>query len=157
MGVRASSPCRSCSGGLGLADDANTFYVANLVFWIFPFLDPPGSTAAADFTGGLWYIRAGLWFVLLTPLMRAGLRRSPIVAILVPLVVVGLDAWLSWGLSVSGTGPALMDFCTYATCWMFGMAHRDRKLGRVHKALLAVLAVAALAGGAAWTRFMSRA
>ena len=91
--------------------------------------------------------------MLLTPVMRAGLRRSPIVAMLVPLVVVGLDAWLSWGLSESGgTGPALMDFCTYATCWMFGMAHRDGSLGRVHKVLLAVLAVAALAGGAVWTR-----
>ena len=63
--------------GWGVADDANPFFVANLVFWIFPFLDPPGSTAAADLIGGLWYIRACLWFVLLTPLMRAGLRRSP--------------------------------------------------------------------------------
>jgi cellulose synthase/poly-beta-1,6-N-acetylglucosamine synthase-like glycosyltransferase/peptidoglycan/xylan/chitin deacetylase (PgdA/CDA1 family) len=139
--------------GWGAADDANPFFVANLVFWIFPFLDPPGSTAAADLIGGLWYIRACLWFVLLTPLMRAGLRRSPVVAMLVPLVVVGLDAWLSWGLSSSGgTGPALMDFCTYATCWMFGMAHRDGSLSRIHKVLLGVLALAALAGGAVWTK-----
>ena len=73
---------------------------------------------------------------------------------LVPLVVVGLDAWLSWGLSSesSGTGPALMDFCTYATCWMFGMAHRDGSLKRVDKVLVGVLAVAALAGGALWTK-----
>jgi len=35
---------------------------------------------------------------------------------------------------------------------MFGMAHRDGSLSRVHKVLLAVLAVAALAGGAVWTR-----
>ena len=52
----------------------------------------------------------------------------------------------------SGTGPALIDFCTYATCWMFGMAHRDGSLKRVHKVLLGVLAVAALAGGAVWTK-----
>jgi acyltransferase-like protein len=139
--------------GWGAADDANPFFVANLVFWIFPFLDPPGSTAASDLIGGLWYIRACLWFVLLTPLMRAGMRRSAIVAMLVPLAVVGLDAWLSWGLSESsGTGPALMDFCTYATCWMFGMAHRDGSLKRVDKVLVGVLAVAALVGGALWTR-----
>jgi len=139
--------------GWGVADDANPFFVANLVFWIFPFLDPPGSTAASDLIGGLWYIRACLWFVLLTPVMRAGMRRSPIVAMMVPLVVVGLDAWLSWGLSESsGTGPALMDFCTYATCWMFGMAHRDGSLKRVDKVLVGVLAVAALAGGALWTK-----
>jgi cellulose synthase/poly-beta-1,6-N-acetylglucosamine synthase-like glycosyltransferase/peptidoglycan/xylan/chitin deacetylase (PgdA/CDA1 family) len=139
--------------GWGAADDANPFFIANLVFWIFPFLDPPGSTAAATLIGGLWYVRACLWFVLLTPLMRAGLRRSPVVAMLVPLVVVGLDAWLSWGLSSSGgSGPALMDFCTYATCWMFGMAHRDGSLGRIHQVLLGVLAIAALAGGAVWTK-----
>ena len=139
--------------GWGVADDANPFFVANLVFWIFPFLDPPGSTAASDLIGGLWYIRACLWFVLLTPLMRAGMRRSAIVAMLVPLAVVGLDAWLSWGLAESsGTGPALMDFCTYATCWMFGMAHRDGSLKRVDKVLVGVLAVAALAGGALWTK-----
>jgi len=45
-----------------------------------------------------------------------------------------------------------MDFCTYATCWMFGMAHRDGSLKRVDKVLVGVLALAALAGGALWTR-----
>ena len=154
-GCSASWPCRSCSWhGWGTETDENTFYVANLVFWIFPFLDPPGSTAAAPFTGSLWYLRACLWFVLLTPLMRAGLRRSPLVAILVPLVVVGLDTWLNWDLSSGGgTGPALMDFCIYAPCWMLGMAYRDRTLRRIHPVLLAVLAVVALAGGAVWTKF----
>ena len=83
--------------GWGTETDENTFYVANLVFWIFPFLDPPGSTAAVPFVGGLWYLRACLWFVLLTPLMRAGLRRSPSVAVLLPLVIVGLDVWLQLG------------------------------------------------------------
>ncbi len=139
--------------GWGTATDENTFYVANLVFWIFPFLDPPGSTAAVAVTGGLWYIRACLWFVLLTPLLRAGLRRSPLVAMLVPLVVVGLDVWLNWDLSSGGgTGAALMDFCIYAPCWMVGMAHRDGTLRRIHPALLGALAIAALAGGALWTK-----
>ena len=139
--------------GWGTATDENTFYVSNLVFWIFPFLDPPGSTAAEHFTGGLWYIRACLWFVLLTPVMRAGMRRSPLVAMLLPLVVVGLDAWLNWDLSSGGgTGPALMDFCIYAPCWMFGMAYRDGSLRGIQRILVGVLAVVALAGGAAWTK-----
>ncbi len=142
--------------GWGTETDENTFYAANLVFWIFPFLDPPGSTAAADLTGGLWYVRACLWFVLLTPLMRAGLRRSPLVAMLVPLVVVGLDTGLSWGLpSGGGTGSALMDLCVYGPCWMLGMAHRDGTLRRMPPALLGLLAVAALAGGAVWTKLQA--
>jgi cellulose synthase/poly-beta-1,6-N-acetylglucosamine synthase-like glycosyltransferase/peptidoglycan/xylan/chitin deacetylase (PgdA/CDA1 family) len=139
--------------GWGTATDENTFYVANLVFWIFPFLDPPVSTAAADLAGGLWYLRACLWFVLLTPLMRAGLRRSPLVAMLVPLAVVGLDTGLNWDLSSGGgTGAALMDFCIYAPCWMLGMAHRDGTLRRIHPVLWGALALAALAGGAVWTK-----
>jgi hypothetical protein len=35
---------------------------------------------------------------------------------------------------------------------MFGMAHRDGSLSRIHKVLLGVLALAALAGGAVWTK-----
>ncbi|MBV9922344.1 MAG: acyltransferase family protein [Pseudonocardia sp.] len=139
--------------GWGTATDENTFYVSNLVFWIFPFLDPPGSTPAEHFTGGLWYVRACLWFVLLTPVMRAGMRRSPLVAMLLPLVVVGLDTWLNWDLSSGGgTGAALMDFCVYAPCWMFGMAYRDGSLRGIQRILVGVLAVVALAGGAVWTK-----
>ena len=143
--------------GWGSATDENTFYVANLVFWIFPFLDPPGSTAAANITGGLWYIRAALWFVLLTPLMRAALRRNAPLAMIFPLVFVGLDAWLGWDLSSGGgTGPALIDFCTFATCWMLGMAYRDGTLKRLHPILLVLIAAAAIAGGGAWLWLRAR-
>ena len=50
----------------------------DLVFWLFPLLDPPGSAAAVDATVVLWYIRAYLWFVLLTPAMLAAFRRWPV-------------------------------------------------------------------------------
>ena len=143
--------------GWAAQTDANTFYAANLVFWIFPFLDPPGSTAAVAFTGGLWFIRASVWFVLLTPLMRHALRRSPVVALVAPLVIVALDGVLGWNLSSGGgAGPALIDFCVYATCWMLGMAYGDGMLRRLHPILLALIAFAAIAGGIAWTLYRSR-
>nr|MBA3905610.1 glycosyltransferase [Pseudonocardiales bacterium] len=142
--------------GWAAQTDANTFYAANLVFWIFPFLDPPGSTAAAAFTGGLWFIRASVWFVLLTPLMRKALRRMPLVALVAPLLIVGLDAGLGWDLSTGGgTGPALIDFCTYAACWMLGMAYRDGTLRKLHPALLTLVGIAVAAGGVAWTLYRS--
>jgi cellulose synthase/poly-beta-1,6-N-acetylglucosamine synthase-like glycosyltransferase/peptidoglycan/xylan/chitin deacetylase (PgdA/CDA1 family) len=143
--------------GWANATDDNTFYVANLVFWIFPFLDPPGSTGGLAFTGGLWFIRASVWFVLLTPLMRNALRRWPTIALLTPLAIVGLDAGLGWDLSGGGgTGPALIDFCTYATCWMLGMAYRDGTLRKLHPVLLTFLGAAAIAGGIAWTMYKSK-
>jgi cellulose synthase/poly-beta-1,6-N-acetylglucosamine synthase-like glycosyltransferase/peptidoglycan/xylan/chitin deacetylase (PgdA/CDA1 family) len=138
--------------GWAAQTDENTFYAANLVFWIFPFLDPPGSTGAVAFTGGLWFIRASVWFVLLTPLMRKALRRMPVVALVAPLLIVGLDTYLGWDLSAGGgVGPALMDFCMYATCWMLGMAHRDGTLRKLHPALLMLVGVVVVAGGIAWT------
>ena len=143
--------------GWANATDDNTFYVANLVFWIFPFLDPPGSTGGLAFTAGLWFIRASVWFVLLTPLMRNALHRRPTLALLAPLVIVGLDAGLGWELSGGGgTGPALIDFCTYATCWMLGMAYRDGTLRKLHPVLLTLLGAVAIAGGVAWTMYKSR-
>ncbi|HEY0815667.1 MAG TPA: glycosyltransferase [Pseudonocardia sp.] len=143
--------------GWAAQSDQNAFYAANLVFWIFPFLDPPGSTAAAAFTGGLWFIRASVWFVLLTPLMRKALRRMPLVALTAPLIVVALDAYLGWNLSAGGgTGPALLDFCTYATCWMLGMAYRDGTLRKLHPVLLVLVGAALAAGGVTWTLLRSR-
>ncbi len=124
----------------------------DLVFWLFPLLDPPGSAAAADVTVVLWYIRAYLWFVLLTPMMLAAFRRWPVRATLAPLVVVALDGVLGWNLESSGGfGPALIDFCTFATCWMLGFAHREGRLRALRPAALTGLVLAALAAGGAWT------
>ncbi len=124
----------------------------DLVFWLFPLLDPPGSAAAVDATVVLWYIRAYLWFVLLTPAMLAAFRRWPVRATLAPLAVVALDGVLGWDLeSSAGFGPALLDFCTFATCWMLGFAHREGRLRAMRPAVLVGAAVAALAVGGAWT------
>ena len=139
--------------GWGTETDENTFYVANLVFWIFPFLDPPGSTAAVPFVGGLWYLRACLWFVLLTPLMRAGLRRSPLVA-------VTLAARHRRARRLAQLGPVVRRrHGTRADGLLRLRAQLDvgHGLPRPHPApdhprVLGVLAVAALAGGALWTK-----
>ncbi|MDT7578484.1 MAG: peptidoglycan-N-acetylglucosamine deacetylase [Pseudonocardiales bacterium] len=124
----------------------------DLVFWVFPVLDPPGSAAAIDATVVLWYIRAYMWFVLLTPLMLAAYRRWPVRAMLAPLVVVVVDQVLGWGLeSADNFGPVLIDFCTFATCWMLGFAHREGKLRAIKPIVLVALTAAAFAVGGGWT------
>src|SRR5581483_1498825 len=40
-----------------------------LLLWAFPVADPPGSTWGTPLWEVLWYLRAYLWFVLLTPLI----------------------------------------------------------------------------------------
>ncbi|MFC4948606.1 glycosyltransferase [Pseudonocardia sp. GCM10023141] len=140
----------------GWASDSvdNPFHPQNLLFWVFPVLDPPGNTWAEGITTVLWYVRAYLWFVLLTPLMLGAYRRWPVLATLAPLLVVAIDSGLNLGVEYgSGFGRVLIDFCTFATCWMLGFAHRDGTLRRMRPQVLTGLAVAAIAAGGAWTWF----
>src|SRR4051794_33842386 len=66
-----------------------------LVFWILPLSTPPFAEGSLPGFGGLlehswamqvgvplWYLRAYLWYVLLSPLMLKALRRFPVVTIL---------------------------------------------------------------------------
>ncbi len=100
----------------------------------------------------LWYIRAYLWFVLLTPLMLAAFRRWPVRATVAPLVIVVANQVLGWDLQEQGGfAPVLMDFGTFATCWMLGFAHREAKLKAIRPDLLVGLALSALAAGGVWT------
>ena len=124
---------------------------SDLLYWFFPLVDPPGSDWGSDAVVGLWYIRAYLWFVLLTPLMLWVFRRRPVVALAVPLVVVGLDAVLGSPLGEWGAiGPVLVDGATFAACWMLGFAHREGTLRRLPVLLTSGAAVVLVAGGLLW-------
>ena len=123
-----------------------------LVFWVFPILDPPGSLWGADFTVVLWYFRAYLWFVLLSPVLLTAFRRRPVVTVLAPLVFVAVDAVLGSPLTDSGpVGEGVLDFVTFGACWVLGFAHREGMLRRIRPAVLAGLFVAAVGLGAWWT------
>ena len=125
---------------------------SDLLYWVFPLVDPPGSDWGSDAVVGLWYIRAYLWFVLLTPLMLWVFRRRPLLALSVPLLVVGLDAVLGSPMGEWGAiGPVLVDGATFAACWMLGFAHRDGTLRKAARpARLGAAAAVLVAGGLAW-------
>ncbi|WP_128382326.1 acyltransferase family protein [Streptomyces cavernae] len=115
----------------------------HLAFWILPLSDPPygeglpgihgliGENWAADFAGPLWYIRAYLWYVLLSPVLLKALRAVPVVTILTPLA---LSAAFSQGyLELPGERipSALTDFSTFGACWILGMAYQEGILQRL--------------------------
>ena len=134
----------------GFGDDPRP-EVAQWLFWVLPVLDPPGSAWAADATGVLGFVRTYLWLVLLTPLLLAAWRRRPVVAVVVPLGVVAVDALLGGVVGSFGAmGTAVVDASVFAGAWMLGFAHRDGSLRRLAVGWTVLLAAAAIAAGTAW-------
>ncbi|MEV1329769.1 glycosyltransferase [Micromonospora costi] len=120
-----------------------------LLAWLFPVAQPPGSAWAADVTGVLWYLVAYLWFVLLSPTLLTLYRRWPLPTVLLPLagVVLLQTAYPALGGPV---GSVVTDLATFGACWLAGFAHRDGALRRIPLAALVAAAAVCLGVGVAW-------
>ncbi|MFE1350225.1 acyltransferase family protein, partial [Streptomyces sp. NPDC058757] len=82
------------------AEGHPAWWWGKLMFWILPLGTPPYAEAlngfdhlvgqgwAVQIIVPLWYLRAYLWFVLLSPLMLWALRRMPVVTLCAPLALV---------------------------------------------------------------------
>jgi peptidoglycan/LPS O-acetylase OafA/YrhL len=120
-----------------------------LAFWIVPIGDPRGSEWGYPFWVVLWYLRAYLWLVLLTPLIYLLYRRRWWLAIAAPLVLLA-------GLILSGAkAPETMhggiwDIAIYGPCWIVGFAHHDGRLAAVRLPVLFTIAGVSAAGGMTW-------
>jgi peptidoglycan/LPS O-acetylase OafA/YrhL len=138
-------------GWAGEEDGEHPLSWPRLAFWVLPLSEPPGSDRAVDLWEPLWYVRAYLWFVLLSPLLYPIYRRAGWFAVAAPIAAVAvLD---KTGFALPGAGDtAMWDFVTYGACWMAGFAHHDGRLARTRPVLVA--GAAALLGGAAlyWLR-----
>jgi peptidoglycan/LPS O-acetylase OafA/YrhL len=141
------------------ADGHPGWWWLHLAFWIVPFSDPPyaeglpglhgviGENWAADLAGPLWYIRAYLWYVLLSPLLLKALRALPVLTLSAPIVlaVAFEQGWLT--LPGERIPSALTDFSTFGACWILGMAHQEGILRRLPRYIVpSVAPVIALAG-----------
>ena len=134
-----------------IVDPDNPLDWPQLVLWAFPALDPQVSSWGTDASVVLWYVRASLWFVLLTPLLLRALRRSAVLTFLAPLALIAVDALLGSPLRDLGPiGEALIDFCTFGACWLLGLAHREGTLRRIHPLVVAVFSAAAISTGTWW-------
>jgi peptidoglycan/LPS O-acetylase OafA/YrhL len=130
-------------------DGAHPFSPARLAFWILPVGDPPGSDRGIDVWEPLWYIRAYLWFVVLSPVLYLAYRKLGWVVVAAPIVLIAaLD---KTGFALPETADAAMwDFATYGACWIAGFAHHDGRLARVRPAVLVVVSVGLGAAALYW-------
>jgi peptidoglycan/LPS O-acetylase OafA/YrhL len=133
------------------SDGTHPFSPARLLLWLLPVADPPGSDKGIDIWDPLWYVRAYLWFVVLSPALYAAYKRMGWVLVAAPIVAIAvLD---KTGFSLPDAADAAMwDFVTFGACWIAGFAHHDGRLARTRPAM--VLGAAAVLGGAAlyWLR-----
>ncbi|MEV4350877.1 acyltransferase family protein [Actinoplanes sp. NPDC049596] len=138
-------PVMLVTGWASESDGEHPFSIPGLLFWLFPIGDPPGSDQALDAWEPLWYIRAYLWFVLLSPVLWLLYRKVGWVAVALPLAVMAvLDVT---GFTLPDTADAaLWDFVTYGACWVAGFAHHDGRLARVKPWIAGPVALAMAAG-----------
>ena len=98
-----------------------------LLFWVLPISDPPGSEFGADWVTPLWYIRAYLWFLLLSPATLWLFRHWPKRMLALPVSVVVLSA--VGLLPLEGrSGDVILTIAMFGGCWMLGFAHHDKKI-----------------------------
>ncbi|MDX3387217.1 glycosyltransferase [Streptomyces niveiscabiei] len=128
-------------------DDGATGW-AGLLWWIVPLGDPPtdGSDWALQVAAPLWYLRAYLLFVLLSPLLLPVFRKAPwtsVTGFLVLAAVLGSGA-------VPLPGPLtdpVTDLVVFGACWLLGFAHRDGLTDRLPVPRVAGTAALAMAAG----------
>ena len=130
--------------GWSSSDPDHPLHKLQLLFWIVPLEDPPGSSWGQPFWEVLWYLRPYLIFVLVSPLLYLLYRRLSWAMVLAPLAALG--ALLYTGFRLPDPIDGIMwDFVTYAACWIAGFAHRDGRLARLPLAIY--LPAVAVIGG----------
>ncbi|WP_431684021.1 acyltransferase family protein [Kitasatospora sp. KL5] len=135
-----------------------TTWWADLAFWIVPFSDPPFAHTLHGFHGvlettwgspavePLWYLRAYLWFVLLSPLLRKAIHRFGWPAVLVP-VAVSITFALT-GFDEGGRfWDVVFDITTYGSCWMLGMARQEGLMARIPQYVIPSVAPLVMVAG----------
>lgn len=142
-------PAMLLQGWSPAADDARGDWWAKLVLWVVPLNDPPGNAEASQVVAPLWYVRAYLWFVLLSPLLLPLFRRWPWPTVGGSLAVVGLlqagllplsDQW-------AGLSNVVWTLAIFGACWLLGFAHRDGMVDRLSLQTVLLLATGSLLVG----------
>ena len=132
-----------------IADRDHPWRLAQLLFWIVPISDPPGSSWGEPLWEVLWYLRAYLLFVLASPLLYVLYRRLAWVVVLAPLAGVAALELTQFRLPDPADG-IMWDFVTYCACWVAGFAYRDGRLARIPRALHLGVVTALAASGGCW-------
>lgn len=137
------------------------FSFDSLWLWILPIGDPLGSDwGSFAGVGSLWYLRAYLWFVLLSPALYWAFRRMPVTTtIAVPVIAWTVSVIISESdaFQQAGSGDLILrlsdessSIAVYGGCWMLGFAHHTGMLRRLWTPFAVPLAVLLMALGTAY-------
>ncbi|MFF1408538.1 acyltransferase [Streptomyces sp. NPDC058289] len=142
------------------SDGHPTWWWTKMAFWILPLSTPPFAEDLPGFgrvEGGwalqitvpLWYLRAYLWYVLLSPLMLRALRRLPWVTLFSPLaVLIVMNVFFSDQEFVYGrVWESANDFAMFGSCWLLGMAHQEGLLKKIPQYVLPSIAPLVMVAG----------
>jgi len=124
------------------------FHVRTSAVWtfFFPFGQPTSLIASQWFTSAMWYLRAYVWVLVLSPFIYALTRKfKSIIPIAGMIAVVALGVW---NIDTAGFGWAAGDIVLYSTCAAAGMAWLVD--GRPSPRTLHITAIAFLAGAVTW-------
>jgi len=142
-------------GGGPDSDGHPAWWWAKLAFWVLPLSTPPYTEDGLHGFGGhlesgwatqlvvpLWYLRAYLWYVLLSPLMLKALRRFPVVTLFTPLaIVIAMNLLIAEQDFVYGrVWETANDFAMFGSCWILGMAHQEGLLRKIPQYVLPSIA-----------------
>lgn len=123
----------------------------DIPFWVLPIDDPVGSKWEGGYISSpLWYLRALLWLIFLSPLLLWIVRRMKGVALALPLTAIFVLEWLAQRGSFTGTWAwRVGDLALYATFVMLGFVHRLGGLDRLTRRRWAFIGLLS-AGAATW-------
>jgi peptidoglycan/LPS O-acetylase OafA/YrhL len=133
------------------SDGEHPFSPGRLLLWIVPIGDPPGSDRGIDIWDPLWYIRAYLWFVVLSPALYLAYKKIGWVAVAAPIVAIAVLDKSGFSLP-EAADAAMWDFVTFGACWMTGFAHHDGRLARTRPAIVVGAAVILGAAATYWLK-----
>lgn len=134
----------------GWRDESGFPGLLGLANWVVPLVNPPASVWGGPFALALWYLRAYLWLVLLSPVLWWAFRRWPVPTLLVLLTAAVVCCSPLVDLPVNSVGDGLWSTVSYGTCWLLGYARHTGLLERLSWPVLGALASAAAAGSMAW-------
>lgn len=130
--------------------------VGQLLPWIIPFTDPTGSIWEAGWASSpLWYLRAYLWLLLLSPLLRAGVRRFGAMSLLPSFFATAAIEWWLHNPQALGTTPGnwtwmMGELTLYSFFLMLGFLHYDGAFDKLTRAGMREWLLIGVVGCAIW-------
>ena len=133
-----------------------TFHWDRLFFWVVPLRDPYAGVAGTNLVDTLWYVRAYLWFVLLSPLLLWAYRRARLLVLAAPIALLPVVELLDGGRDWAGRGLT-RDILTYGACWLLGFAAEEGAIDRIAGWVCVAVAVPIGAAGLLLTHVLGNA